>query len=793
MTPWKQKNKRQLRSLLVVPSPFFPLACCVCTHISILLTPNLSFKQNLEQKESGVFRKRVVLITQRLMENATYPETRQAQALGWGHFLNDLGGCVPVPMVYGIDPASYFDIMDVAGVILTGGNDIVEVYNETTPEKPVQKYNNLLGNGWTSLQAPKMLNDLELSTLRDGYEAQVFKAATSRGVPVLGVCRGLQFLASSFGAEMERVKGHSGTVHPVSLVDNAQSKFLRPWAGRHGNPLEVNSYHNWAIKHTPAFGPLVPVLLSPEGHVEAVEGRVEKSNVVAIMWHPERTSKGHTLDADKSMVRKLFALPKKSCSQTRAVVLCAGQGTRLRPMTNSVPKCMVKYQGRSIIDYILPSLRSCGVEDICLATGYLENVLKRPNVRYCLNPDYDKTNMVASLFCARHELEHNGDVIVSYSDIVYIPSIVDALLACKGDICVVVDRDWRAQWESRMEDPLSDAETLKIGSDGNIIELGKKPKSYDEIEGQYIGLMKFSPRGLKLLMDHYDLFDKNGTFDGKDFDNMYMTSLIQSLINADICVTPVFINGGWTEVDCPTDLDYKLDTSSIPNLTSCLPFGTKAENLEQLGPLLTTGSVVPALKITVDDFADAATREAFVQQCLQQVPPDQKFIVRSSAKSEDTATESNAGKYESVDGVVHGKDSLEHAIKEVIASYGGAVAGNDQVLVQKSLTPVAVCGVLFTADLETHLSYFVLSFDTRFPTLPYPTLPYPNLPYPTTRPVAVSCTHHQSPTPPPSPPPYSVRCPYPQTRGSSRVLAAHVRAVREERFAGPSLSSSHLL
>ena len=72
---------------------------------------------------------------------------------------------------------------------------------------------------------------------------------------------------------------------------------------------------------------------------------------------------------------------------TRAVVLCAGQGTRLRPLTNTVPKCMVKFQGHCIIDYILGSLRTCGVTDVCLVKGYLADVLMRDDVRYAVNTD----------------------------------------------------------------------------------------------------------------------------------------------------------------------------------------------------------------------------------------------------------------------------------------------------------------------------------------------------------------------------------------------------------------------
>ena len=108
-----------------------------------------------------------------------------------------------------------------------------------------------------------------------------------------------------------------------------------------------------------------------------------------------------------------------------------------------------------------------------------------------------------------------------------------------------------------MENPLEDAETLKI-KDDKIIELGKKPQNYSEIEGQYIGLIKISKNIVNKVIDYYDSLDKNKLYDAKDFDNMYMTSFIQMAIDNLVDVKPVYINGGWVEIDSVEDLNsYK--------------------------------------------------------------------------------------------------------------------------------------------------------------------------------------------------------------------------------------------
>ena len=109
-----------------------------------------------------------------------------------------------------------------------------------------------------------------------------------------------------------------------------------------------------------------------------------------------------------------------------------------------------------------------------------------------------------------------------------------------------------------MENPLEDAETLKIAN-GNIIELGKKPQNYEDIDGQYIGLVKISKSIIRKVVKYYESLDKDTVYDGKDFKNMYMTSFIQMIIDNLVNVKPIYINGGWIEIDCIEDLNSYRD------------------------------------------------------------------------------------------------------------------------------------------------------------------------------------------------------------------------------------------
>jgi choline kinase len=241
----------------------------------------------------------------------------------------------------------------------------------------------------------------------------------------------------------------------------------------------------------------------------------------------------------------------------KAIILAAGQGARLRPLTEDRPKCMVEYQGRPLIEHVASALRRSGVSDIVVVRGYAPEALHCPGARFYDNPRYLTTNMVTTLFSAEPELE--GDVIISYSDIVYGPRVIGRLLEADADFAVVVDRDWRRLWQARMDDPLDDAETLRLDSQGRIVELGKKARSYDDIEGQYIGLLKISESAWPKVRAFYAGLDREANYDGKNFDNMYMTSFVQAVIDRLMPVTAVPISGGWLEIDVPSDLKISVN------------------------------------------------------------------------------------------------------------------------------------------------------------------------------------------------------------------------------------------
>jgi L-glutamine-phosphate cytidylyltransferase len=249
----------------------------------------------------------------------------------------------------------------------------------------------------------------------------------------------------------------------------------------------------------------------------------------------------------------------------KVILLVAGEGKRLRPYTLDRPKCMVEIDGISLIDRQLAVLKSEGLNDIVMIGGYKADMLKREGIKLKVSQRYYETNMVWTLFSAEEELE--GDVIVSYGDIVYSREILQALLKSGADIAVTIDKEWESYWRARNEDPLDDAETLKLRKDGTIKEIGQKPKSLDEIEGQYMGLMKFSTKGVAQLKKTFNKCVENGVLLGKSVEDAYMTDLLQAMIDAKVVISAVPTQSNWVEVDTVSDLCSEITKSRIIKLT----------------------------------------------------------------------------------------------------------------------------------------------------------------------------------------------------------------------------------
>ena len=182
-------------------------------------------------------------ITQRLLENTSYYEVREALSVEWGEFFKEhLQGFLPLPLSYAIPFSTYAESLgeSLSGVILSGGNDL------------------------------NSLNPNPLSAMRDEYEVQILMHCLQYNLPLLGICRGAQMIAHYFGAKLELLSGHIGN-HQVFDVRNKEK-------------FEVNSFHNYGIRD---LGDCLEALVKSEDcSVEAF--KTKHKPIFALMWHIER-------------------------------------------------------------------------------------------------------------------------------------------------------------------------------------------------------------------------------------------------------------------------------------------------------------------------------------------------------------------------------------------------------------------------------------------------------------------------------------------------------------------------
>lgn len=224
--------------------------------------------------------------------------------------------------------------------------------------------------------------------------------------------------------------------------------------------------------------------------------------------------------------------------------------------TEALPKGMLLFRGRTLLEWQLAALRCAGIGEIVLVTGYRAEKINFPGVSYLHNAQYAETNMLETLMCARDCF--NTDILVAYSDILYSPALASQVMHSAADIGVAVDADWRELWMNRYGTTETDLESLEVSADNKITGLGRPLSSSEGVLYRYIGLLKFSQKGLAKMLSVYDAKKRiNGSWtqSGNPMVQGYMTDLLHELILDGNAVIPVVTKGGWYEFDTETDYE----------------------------------------------------------------------------------------------------------------------------------------------------------------------------------------------------------------------------------------------
>jgi len=244
-------------------------------------------------------------------------------------------------------------------------------------------------------------------------------------------------------------------------------------------------------------------------------------------------------------------------NKTKCLIVAAGLGSRLKGHTENNPKCMLDFGGKTLLQRQLSSYKENDIEDVSLIRGYKKNKINYKGIKYFDNNDYKDNNILNSIFYGEDVI--NGNIIISYSDILFEPFVVKRAMESDHDISVIVDVDWRDYYVGRKDHPLSEAENVIFNSNNEVVKIGKIATDKEEVHGEFIGMIKLNHRGCEIFKQNFHRVKKlywNKPFQrAKIFQKAYLTDMIQELVDIGVKVHCVIIERGWKEID--TVEDYK--------------------------------------------------------------------------------------------------------------------------------------------------------------------------------------------------------------------------------------------
>ena len=229
----------------------------------------------------------------------------------------------------------------------------------------------------------------------------------------------------------------------------------------------------------------------------------------------------------------------------KAIILCAGQGRRLLPYTESTPKCLLKVGGKHFIEWQIDTLKTAGIDEIITVIGYAAKDIRIVlNNRYgdsvttVFNPFFEVADNLASCWMAREHFQ--GDVMLLNGDTLFEPAIIESLLS-ENQYPITLAVDHKTNYD--------DDDMKVIAEDKRLLSVGKK-LSLTNVNAESIGMMHFDPTGSQLFYDTVSqlMHDQNSL-------KLWYLSVIDRLgkdNNVGICS----IHGcDWTEVDFVQDLE----------------------------------------------------------------------------------------------------------------------------------------------------------------------------------------------------------------------------------------------
>jgi choline kinase len=231
----------------------------------------------------------------------------------------------------------------------------------------------------------------------------------------------------------------------------------------------------------------------------------------------------------------------------KAIILSAGQGSRLGHLVDDRPKCLIDFNGRSLLDRQLDTLEANGVHEAVVVTGFHDELIDQalssrssgPHVRTIFNPFYKVADNTGSLFMARAEL--SGDCLVWNGDTLVSRGLMRRAVANAQDgICVTIDRKADGY----------DDDDMKVVEDGGRLKAIGKRLPLDRVNAESIGLLAFRSGGAERFREAIEqaMRTPEGT-------TIWYLRVINRIAQSDEVWTFDIEGEEWGEVDFPHDVE----------------------------------------------------------------------------------------------------------------------------------------------------------------------------------------------------------------------------------------------
>jgi len=250
----------------------------------------------------------------------------------------------------------------------------------------------------------------------------------------------------------------------------------------------------------------------------------------------------------------------------KVIILSAGQGTRLLPLTAKIPKCLLEIQGKTILEWQIGELQKCGIDQITVVTGYgaekvddlIQQRYEGQKIKTHYNPDYATTDNLVSCWKARKEM--NEDFILLNGDTLFEAAVVRTLLASPVNPVTVTINHAESY----------DADDMKVSLANTRLVNISKEIPVDKVHGESIGMILFRGDGPKIFRQGLE----NALNDTTIVCRWYL-SVIDAIAQEETVLTCSIKGLQWCEVD------YVVDLKKADRVVACFPAERGFEACEQ--------------------------------------------------------------------------------------------------------------------------------------------------------------------------------------------------------------------